>query len=83
LNEHNENYLLKMKLDTLDFALMPIARYFNFAAPGTSTYKRGDPFLIQCSLDSNAGGVGVSSLRGMRKSKSQVKMVLPLRQEDM
>ena len=59
-----------MKIDTLDFATLPFSKFFNFAVPGSAAYKRGDPFLIQASLDSSATAAGVSSLRGMRKSKS-------------
>jgi hypothetical protein len=72
-----------MKTDTLDFINLPFAKHFNFPLPGSGVYKRGDPFLIQCSIDSGAGGAGMSSLRGMRKSKSDYKIVIPLRQEEM
>lgn len=40
LTSCQENYLLKMKTDTLEFSKLAIAQHFNFGA------KLGDPFLI-------------------------------------
>ena len=42
----NENYLLKMKTDTIDFYQLPFNKYFNFAQVNQAAHKRGDPFLI-------------------------------------
>ena len=63
LTDDNQNYLLKMKNDTQQFATMAIARYFNFA----SENSRGDPFLIQTSVSGNI--VAGNRARALRKGK--------------
>lgn len=65
-----------MKQDCLCFATLPIARYFNFAAPNTAAFKRGDPFLIQCSLAETSGAGAANKIRLMRNSNA--KSLLPL-----
>jgi len=63
LTADNKNYLLKMKTDTNSFVNMSIAKHFNFAAENS----RGDPFLIQASVNSNI--VAGNRARALRKGK--------------
>ena len=52
-----------------------MSRFFNFAQPPTSQYRRGDPFLISTSMADNTA---VGNIRGIRKSRVSSKQIIPL-----
>jgi len=66
VTNEGENYLIKMRDDTLGFNQLFIAHFFNFSA------KSCDPFLIQTSIMGNqpAGG-GARSIAHLRRGQNQ------------
>mmetsp|Transcript_23213 Transcript_23213/g.17648 ORF Transcript_23213/g.17648 Transcript_23213/m.17648 type:complete len:132 (+) Transcript_23213:80-475(+) len=75
-----DNYLLKMKQDTLFLSTSAFARFFNFSG-------KSDPFLVFPSLkshQSSAAGSGASAMKRMRgasvgkKAKMPSKLTVPL-----
>jgi len=69
-----QNYLLKMKIDTAFLILSPFAKYFNFS-------PKSDPFLVFPSMKQSANAPGGSSqtkaLRRLREGNVQ-KLLIPL-----
>jgi|LauGreDrversion4_2_1035121.scaffolds.fasta_scaffold140308_1 hypothetical protein len=79
LDQFCDNYLIKLRYDTKDFAdLKLISENFNIF-----TGKSADTFLLHMSLTSKAvAGADVRSLRN-RKGSASSKRILPLSQDDM
>ena len=68
-----------MKTDCLVFSKLPFAHHFNFAEG-----SRGDPFLIQSSVQGNiVAGNDVRAIKRGKVGDYNHKKVLPLAEDDM
>ena len=86
VNKHDnfcENYILKLKYDTKDFADLQIIKD-NFNVQLQAKYA--DPFLISLSINGKlVAGADIRNLRSKKNSgqQSAIKRVIPLSSDDM
>jgi hypothetical protein len=65
LTDDGQNYLIKMRDDTLNFNELYIKQYFNFSE------KSCDPFLIQTSVLPKKNIVAGGGIRSLQKRKNE------------